>query len=195
MSIFDLLFLALAFLTAVTLLAALYQLLHGRLARSWRILRNLFIAAAVYFAIVAATSLVLPRRYFNFKEPDCFDDWCISVDSIAPLPPDGAHASYLVTLRLISRAKRVSQRERNVVVYLTDASGKRYDPLSNPADVPIASLLSAGESIQATRRFDLPSPIRPIGAVIDHEGGFPIGWFIIGYETWFRKPDLVRFVQ
>jgi hypothetical protein len=29
-----------------------------------------------------------------------------------------------------------------------------------------------------------------VGAVIAHEGGFPIGWFIIGYDTWFRKPPL-----
>jgi hypothetical protein len=28
--------------------------------------------------------------------------------------------------------------------------------------------------------------------VIAHEGGFPIGWFIIGYDTWFRKPPIVR---
>ena len=191
MSIFDLLFLALALLTAVTLLAALYQLLRGRLARSWRILRNLLIGAAIYFAIVAGTSLVLPRRYFNFKEPDCFDDWCISVDAIAPLRPQGANASYLVTLSLISRAKRISQRERNVVVYLTDASGKRYDPAPSSADVPISSLLAPGDSIQATRRFNLPTGVRPVGVVIDHEGGFPIGWFIIGYETWFRKPAVL----
>jgi hypothetical protein len=28
--------------------------------------------------------------------------------------------------------------------------------------------------------------------VIAHEGGFPIGWLIIGYDTWFRKAPLVK---
>jgi len=28
--------------------------------------------------------------------------------------------------------------------------------------------------------------------VFAHEGGFPIAWFIIGYDTWFRKPTLVQ---
>jgi hypothetical protein len=24
--------------------------------------------------------------------------------------------------------------------------------------------------------------------VVTYEGGFPIGWFIVGYGAWFRKP-------
>jgi hypothetical protein len=31
-----------------------------------------------------------------------------------------------------------------------------------------------------------------VGIVISHEGGFPIGWFIVGYNTWFRKPPAAR---
>jgi len=31
--------------------------------------------------------------------------------------------------------------------------------------------------------------------VIRHESGFPIGWFIIGYPTWFGKPEMVRLAE
>jgi hypothetical protein len=47
------------------------------------------------------------------------------------------------------------------------------------------------ESAAATRTFEVPANTGRLAAVIDHEGGFPIGWFIIGYETWFRKPTIV----
>jgi hypothetical protein len=52
--------------------------------------------------------------------------------------------------------------------------------------------LQPGESVVLTRHFLLPSDDSGVSAVVTHEGGFPIGWFIIGYDTWFRKPPLIR---
>ena len=86
----------------------------------------------------------------------------------------------------------ISQRELNLAVYLSDDGGRRYDPVQNQSDVPFNVLLGPQESAVARRVFDFPSDAHPNGVVIKHEGGFPIGWFIIGYETWFRKPAIVR---
>jgi hypothetical protein len=38
----------------------------------------------------------------------------------------------------------------------------------------------------------VPEEAAGVAAVITHEGGFPIGWFIAGYDTWFRKPPITN---
>ncbi len=99
---------------------------------------------------------------------------------------------YSVNLRLSSRARRVAQRERNLAVYLTDDRGGRYDPVGDYSGAPFSVLLQAGESAVVSRTFVVPAAAKGVALVAAHEGGFPIGWFIIGYDTWFRKPPLVQ---
>jgi hypothetical protein len=115
----------------------------------------------------------------------------IAVEHVSRKPADAA-ISYIVTLQISSSARRVSQRENGVVVYLTDQRGRRYDPDPDTSDVPLNVLLGPQESVAATRVFEVPADAREIGLVVTDEGGFPIGWFILGYETWFRKPTIVR---
>jgi hypothetical protein len=124
-------------------------------------------------------------------DPRCFDDWCITVEN-ATRRPVGGRIAYLVTLRLSSTARRVSQREKSVAVYLTDDGGRRYNSTPQSADLPFDIQLGPQESVTATRTFEVPPDAQNLGLVITHEGGFPIGWFIIGYESWFHKPALVR---
>lgn len=141
-------------------------------------------------AIVIAVSVVLPRRVLRVGDPLCFDDWCVAVTGVKPAPESG-RTVYCVELRLSSRARRVSQRERNLAVYLTDDQGRRFDPVAVNSDVPYSVLLRPQESVEVSRSFALPAEASGVGVVISHEGGFPIGWFIIGYDTWFRKPPVV----
>jgi hypothetical protein len=124
-------------------------------------------------------------------EQRCFDDWCIAVENASRQEAQGG-VSYRVTLRLSSTALRVTQRENNVVVYLADQSGRRYDPAPDPSAVAMNVQLAPQESVAAIRSFAVPADARELGLVIDHEGGFPIGWFILGYETWFHEPTIVR---
>jgi hypothetical protein len=98
---------------------------------------------------------------------------------------------YRVEMELSNRGRRVSQRENNLVLYLTDDHGRRYDPLPESASVAFNLLLQPNESAFVSRSFLLPEAAKAVGAVITHEGGFPIGWFIIGSDTWFRKPPVV----
>jgi hypothetical protein len=121
----------------------------------------------------------------------CFDDWCIAVENASRQEAQGG-VTYLVTLRLSSSARRVTQRENNVVVYVADRLGRRYDPAPDPSAVAMNVQLGPQESVTATRSFRVPAEARELGMVIDHEGGFPIGWFILGDETWFHKPTIVR---
>jgi len=190
-SIFDLLFIVLFLATAATVLSAAILAMRGRGARACAILRRLGICAGVYFGIIAITSLWLPRTVLRMGAPRCFDDWCIAVEN-ASRQPAGERAAYTVSLRVFSTARRISQRENDVAVYLADDRGHRYDPVPNPSEVPLNVRLGPQESVTATRVFEVPADAHDPGVVIAHEGGFPIGWFIIGYETWFRKPVIVR---
>ncbi len=149
------------------------------------------ICLATYFAVIILVSLLAPRRVLRPGDARCFDDWCIAVNRV-DRTISGAHIRYNVALTLSSRARRISQREKNVVVYLSDTNGHRYDPLPGRSLTPFDVLLQPAETVAATRVFQVPADARDIGIVIAHEGGFPIGWFIIGYETWFRKPTIVR---
>jgi len=121
----------------------------------------------------------------------CFDDWCIGVAQFRHTLREGKDL-WTIDLRLQSRARRVSQREKNLTVYFTDNQENRYDALPDPSDSPFSLLLHPGESAIVTRSFLVPTDASHIGLVITHQGGFPIGWFIIGYYTWFRKPALIE---
>jgi hypothetical protein len=190
-TLFDLLFIVVFLATVATLLSAAIVAVRGQGARALALLRRYCICAGAYLGIVVLTSVFWPRTVLQVGDPRCFDDWCIAVEN-ASRQPAGGRVSYLVTLRLSSRARRVSQRENDVVVYLADTRGRRYGPAPDKSVVPFNILLGPQESITATRVFEVPADAPEPGLVIAHEGGFPIGWFIVGYETWFHKPAIVR---
>jgi hypothetical protein len=191
MTIFEPLFLLLLLATVFTLVATAIQMMRGRRARALALLRRLGICTAIYMGIVTMVSAASSRRVFHVGDQRCFDDWCITV---ADARRSFSHSTlaYDVTLRLSSRARRVPQRENGTVVYLTDARGRRFDPVAQASEVPLNTLLQPGESAMAKRRFELPADAREVGLVYAHEGGFPIGWFIIGENPWFHGPDIVR---
>ena len=191
MSLFDLLFIAVFLASVATLVSAAFQAIRGRSASALALFLKWCICAGGYLGIVVLASVFWPRSVLRVGDPRCFDDWCIAVENVSHQPVAGG-VSYTVTLRLSSRARRATQRENNVVVYLTDRNGRRYDPPSLPSDVPLNIQLGPQESLTATRSFTVPADARELGVVLAHEGGFPIGWFIIGYETWFHKPALVQ---
>jgi hypothetical protein len=190
MNIFEPLFLLLVLVTVITLITTVAFAIGGKVARAGRILRRLGIGAGIYFVIVIAVSIFNPQRVYRLGDTQCFDDWCLAVVGAqwtgAPL------GRYQVTLRLSNRARRVPMGERGTVVYLTDAQGRRYDPLPDQAAVALDTILQPGESISATRRFDVPRDTRNLGLIYTHQGGFPIGWFIITEGGWFQKPPVVR---
>lgn len=191
MNIFEPLFLLLALVTVIAIITAAVLAGGGKFARAGRILRRLAIGAGVYFAIVIAVSIFNPQRVYRVGDTQCFDDWCIAVVG-AQWTGAPAAGRYEVTLRLSNRARRVPMGEKGTVVYVIDAQGRRYDPQPDGADVPLDVMLQPGESITATRRFDVPRDAPDLGLIYAHEGGFPIGWLIITEGGWFQKPPVVR---
>jgi len=191
MKLADLLFIVLFLATVSTLIAAAWFTLRRRFDRARRILLRLLIGAAAYMAVVIAVSMILPRRVVQMNDPHCFDDWCISVAGFKHAQED-TRVAQTVDLRLSSRARRISQRENHLAVYLIDDRGRRYDPPADASSTPFNVLLGPLESVVVSRRFLAPGDATGVGIVIAHQGGFPIGWFIIGYDTWFRKPPIAK---
>jgi hypothetical protein len=191
MNIFEPLFLLLVLVTLITLIATVAFAIGGNISRAGRILRRLGIGAGAYFLIVIAVSIFSPQRVYRPGDTQCFDDWCIAVVGAqwTGAPPS---EQCQVTLRLSNRARRVPMGEKGTVVYLTDAQGRRYDPLPDPAAVGFNTILQPGESISVTRRFNVPRVTPNLGLIYTHQGGFPIGWFIIAEGGWFQKPPVVR---
>jgi hypothetical protein len=190
MNVFDLLFLASCFTALITLIVVACFVLRREFGRAARILWKLAAGVGAYFAVVILVSLLSPRRVFKPGARQCFDDWCIGVDGFRQAPEAGGVA-YSVDLRLSSRARRVSQREKNVTVYLTDDHSSRYNAIAASSTGPFDVLLEPQESVIVSRSFLVPAQAKNVGLVIAHEGGFPMGRFIIGYDSWFRKPTVV----
>ncbi|HEY3886529.1 MAG TPA: hypothetical protein VGL62_15055 [Vicinamibacterales bacterium] len=189
MNIFEPLFLLLALVTGVTVIAALLCAVFGASRRALRLLRRLAIGAAVYFAIVIIASLVVTPRQFTLHELRCFDDWCITVSGAQRHPsPPVAGSNFVVSLRLTNRARRVPMDEKDTVAYVVDAQAHRYDSLPDATAFPFDGILQPGESVTTFRYFNIPDDGRKLGLVFTHEGGFPIGWLIISEGGWFQKP-------
>jgi hypothetical protein len=179
MGIFDLVLILSVLLSFVTLLAVGVIAATGRVRLAARMLGVWGLCVAFYLTIVVIVSIFTKPRDLAIGEDACFDDWCIAVDHVEHAPTSGPR-TYIVTFRLSSRARRVSQREHNLIAYLRDADGRRYEagPASN--ELPFDTLLTPGQTLQTTRVYGLPPGTEQPQLVIKHEGGFPIGWFIIG---------------
>jgi hypothetical protein len=187
LTLFDLILIAVFLASVVTLCTAAGLAVFGSAALALRILRVYAICIGAYLAIVLVVSLTQPREILAVGQDKCFDDWCIGVQDFNR-STSSPNTIYHVTIRLSSTAKRVSQRENGVVVYLRDARGRRFDPVPVASDVPLNSLLLAQQSITAMRVFTIPADAEDVGLVIAHEGGFPIGWFIIGTGPFHKDP-------
>jgi len=130
--------------------------------------------------LVIVVAFTAPQRIVHLGEDRCFDDWCITVEH-ADRQQTPAGVVYTVTLQLSSCAKRVSQREKGVHVYLTDAQGRRFEPAPDAAAIPLDVLLGPGEAVETKRTLTLPGDARDVGLVLGHEGLFCFpGCFIIG---------------
>jgi hypothetical protein len=190
MTLFDLIFIAVFLLAVLTLFVAGATAIAGRRVVALRILRVLAVGVGLYLAAVIVVSLLLPREILEVGDDKCYDDWCIGVAS-SEHASSGSELLYHVTIRLSSRARRVSQRENGIVVYLRDSRGRRFDAVPRSAQVPFNQLLLPQQSILADRIFAVPADAQDVGLVIAHEGGFPIGWFILGGGP-FRKEPMVH---
>jgi hypothetical protein len=189
--IFDLVLIFTVLASIATLIAVAVVAVTGRFALAGRMLFGWGLCIAAYLGIVVIVSLFTPPRLLAIGENACFDDWCVAIDHVEKThAPEAETQTYAVTFRLSSRARRVRQRERNFVPYIRDADGRRYDTSLVTMGEPFDVELGPGQSVRTTRIYQLAATAQNPQLVLAHEGGFPIGWFIIG-EGPFSKGILV----
>jgi hypothetical protein len=193
LTIFDLLFMFVFFVSVTALGAVIIFTLRKRMMQAARLLALYGVCLAIYLAVIVAVSLASPQRVLAVGEDRCYDDWCIAVDDITRFE-SSVSTQYTVTLRLSNRARRVSQRENGMVVYMRGEEGRRFDSAAEPSDIPFNTLLQFGQAVTATRTFIVTGSSGDLVLVIEHEGSsrFP-GMFIIGDDSsLFHKPMILH---
>jgi hypothetical protein len=204
MTIFDLLLILSVFVIFLTLLGMLIALITRRWMRLKQLGLFVGIYVSVYALLLVSLALFSPQQVLAMHQLRCFDDWCASVEMVELQPSIGRvearGAFYIVTLRVSSRAKRITQRALDAGVYLLDKQGKRYDvsiqgqqalEAAGLAGLPLNSPVDAGASFTSTTVFDLPSNSAQPSLVITH-GAFP-GIIIIGDDQSFlHKPTIIQ---
>ena len=192
MTIFDLLFIVLVLTALGTLITAAITAVRGHGSRAVSILRRLGISAAVYVVVVMVVGLLSPQRVLAVGDAWCFDDWCLSVEKVTrtPAPPQ---AVYTVSIRIFSRARRVSQSAKGAWIYVIDGSGNRYAPEPDLEAVPLDAMLEPGESISTSRVFRVPADAAGLGLITGHGGPVWLPNLIIGdAASIFHKPTFMR---
>jgi hypothetical protein len=208
MTVFDLVLL----LAVLGCVFALFALCSFLLRRQWRragqVALALFSFLTLYTVVLLSVSLLSPQHTLAMQQDRCFDDWCLSVERVRQQPSVGAAPIivaargefYLVTVRVSSQAKAVSQRALDAQVYLLDASNQRYDPsptgqqaldATGQGGQPLSSELTPGGSFTRTIIFDLPKGSAHLALVVTH-GLFP-DLFVIGSDQGFlHKPTIIE---
>jgi Domain of unknown function (DUF4352) len=208
MTVFDLVFL-LAIVGCVLALVALGSFL---LRRHWRSARRVALALgsflALYAGVLLSVSLFSPQHTLAMHQDRCFDDWCLSVERVVQQPSVGALPMIvaargefsLVTVRVSSRAKAITQRAPDVQVFLLDGSHQRYEPSPSGQQAldaiggggqPLSSELAPGGSFTRTIVFDLPKGSSHLALVVTH-GLFPDLLVIGSEQSFLHQPTIIE---
>jgi hypothetical protein len=207
MTIYDLVFMVGFVCTVGALIASVVQALRGRRRQAERTLVRTAAAVTAYLTVVVAVSLATPRRILPQSERRCWDDWCLVVERVTRTDSIGPSVVatlgdflYVVDVRVSSLAKGRPQRERGVVLYLLDASDRRYDPdlhgeralaASGRAGDPLDSQMAPGGSFVHRVAFRVPRNAAGLGLV--KEGSGPGAFIIADNESLFHKRTMTRF--
>jgi len=194
MSLFELFFLLAVLVSATTLTVIVVLALRGRRRQALTLLGIFGICVVSYLAAGVLISFAAPQLILRVGEPLCFDDWCLSVEQVSRAPGP-VENSYLVSLRIFSRARRVAQRANGAWIYLIDDRGHLYPPDPDPSAVPLEHTLQPGESILASRVFHVPLNVHRLGLVTGQGSSYcgPMNFLIIGQGgCLFGKPAMIR---
>ncbi len=208
MTLSDLILILAALGCILALIVLIYSLLRRRWGQAKRILLFLGSFLVVYAVVLIIVSLLSPQRIFAMHQNRCFDDWCVSVEQVVQQPTVGTAPKvitargvfYLVTMRVSSQAKAVSQRALDAQVYLLDGGGQRHNPdpsgqqaldAGGQGGQALNSELAPGGSFTRTTVFDVPRGSSGLSLVITH-GLFPDILVIGSDQSFLHKPTIIQ---
>lgn len=201
-TLFDLMFLLCFVTAAVTLIRALYLLVRRRTARAGTVLKRLGVCAALYVLLLLVVSASQPTTVLAMRVPQCFDDWCIAVDSASRQPNIGgtnsAGAFVIVHGRVLNNA-RSAERETDVSAILLAGDGRRYSRSEagqralverGGAGHALTDMVAPGSANQFSMVFDVPKDADSLAFVTTH-GWFPGALIIGNSQSLFHRPSVV----
>lgn len=194
--------------SALALCVVFFFLLRRQWRRASRIALALFACVALYAVVLMNVSLLSPQRVLAMHENRCFDDWCLSVERVVQQPTVGTAPNivsargvyYLVSVRISSLAKAISQRAPDAQVYLLNAGGQRFDPsvpgqqaldATGQGGQALSSELAPGSSFTRILVFDLPKGSSHLALVVTH-GLFPDLLVIGSDQSFLHKPTIIE---
>jgi Domain of unknown function (DUF4352) len=208
MTIFDLVLI----LAVLGCILAILSLCYFLVRRQWRqaklVLLLLGSFLVLYAMVLVSVSLLSPQRVLAMRQDRCFDDWCMSVERVVLDPTVGTMPNvitakgtfYLVTVRVSSRAKAITQRALDAQVYLLDTHSQRYDPslmgqqaldANGQSGQPLDSELQPGGSFTRTIVFDIPKSSSHLALVVTH-GLFPDELVISSEQSFLHKTTIFQ---
>ena len=207
MTLFDAILILAVLGCVVALLTVGYFLVRRKFRRAKRVLLALTSFPVVYAIVLVSVSLFSPQQVLAMHQDHCFDDWCISVEQAVQQPTIGSAPMLLhppgmfdlVTVRVSSQARGISQRVVDVQVSLLDGQGQHYNPdqtaqrvldVSGQGGRPLTSLLAPGGSFTRTIVFEVSKGASHLALVVNH-GLFPEVLVIGSEQSFLHKPTIV----
>jgi len=181
MSLFDLLFLACVFALLVSLGRTVYLLFTRRARQAGSALLRIAYAVALYLLIVVLVSALSPARIYAAGEKQCFDDWCVLVQSASR-----NRNRVEVGIIVLSEARRVTQSEFGVRFVLEDEHGRAYQPMAESGP-PVSTSIGPQESFTVTRVFETSTDRFGLYLVARHTGLQPGKVIIADRESLFHR--------
>jgi len=169
----SLLLLAVTLFTVIGVALTVAALVRGR-RRQARARGTTVLAVVVLYGVaLAAVGLTSRERHLAYGQAKCFDDWCVTVQSIVRVP---GQEGRLVTVVVTSRARRVAQRPDSPAAYLVTDSGRARIALPG-----LDQRLAPGQSVDLRLAVAVPASARDPQFLIT-EGGFPCR-LVVGDEN------------
>jgi hypothetical protein len=204
MSIFDLLFLISLLGVIIVLVRLIYLAIRTRWRSAGKLAAWLLMFIAAYMLVLVGFSIAEPQTEVAIGTPQCFDDWCITVeqatrqDAIGTTRASGTFC--IATVRISSRARGRPQRETDVRVSLIDDRGRRFDVSRSGqqaleqqglAGKPVTSFAEPEGSFESRMAFDVPRDARKLSLVKSSWGWFPFRLIINDPQSWLHRPTVV----
>lgn len=192
MKLADLGFILVFLLTVLGVLRAVYLLLRRRVTDARRAASRLAMLLLAYLGVLLIVSVVSPAATYAMGAPWCFDDWCLTVDSVTAPATIGTarpiHQWRLAWLTVRSTMRRGQQAEPDAYVFLLDhagvrtyanAVGERALDEASPRRKRLTDRLDPQSTFQVQTAFDVSPENGPFGLSKSRRNRFP-GIFIIG---------------
>jgi hypothetical protein len=164
--------------TVVTIFIGIVAIPLRRWAFAGKLLAGAVVAWVVYLGLGTLVAVRAPQHILAPGEDRCFDEMCFAVTGWNRMPSRNAGRSiYLVTVRITNQSRGRAERELGRKGVLIDRFGQVYgvsnqatralSPANGPTFPGLDAEVGAGQHLETTLVFDLPTTVEYPGFALD----------------------------